>query len=272
MNSSKLSLTSTDMKDKVALITGGASGMGKEMAVLLAIQGARVVIADLNQKSLDTVTMAYPQIHAIRCDVTDPVAVQELLDTVESEIGPVFRLTVSAGIMPAGTVMDMATEVFARAMRINYEGLIYTVKSALPYLMQRKQGQIVLLGSLAGEVFSQNFSAYGASKAAVNAFGEVLAEELRGTGVQVLTVRPAAVSTPLVQQATGKGGLTGLRKQLSSGRMASAETIITAIEHALSSGHHGHLHPTAEAKIGSWLRRFVPRLVWRIANAHQKGS
>lgn len=260
------------MKDKVAVITGGASGMGKEMAVRLAAQGAQVVIADLNQESLDAVVAATPQIRAMRCDVTDPAAVQALLDTVEREIGPVFRLTVSAGVMPAGTVNDMPPAAFARAMRINYEGLVYSVKAALPYLLPRRQGQIVLLGSLAGEIFSQNFAAYGASKAAVNAFGEVLTEELRGTGVQVLTVRPAAVATPLIQQATGEGGLVGLRKQLSTGRMATPETIINAIERALQAGRHGHLHPTAEAKVGAWLRRLSPHLVWRIANATQKAG
>jgi NAD(P)-dependent dehydrogenase (short-subunit alcohol dehydrogenase family) len=260
------------MKDKVVLITGGASGMGKEMALRLAAQGASVVIADLNQQALDAMVAASPQIRAMRCDVTDPAAVQAMVETVERDIGPIFRLTVSAGVMPAGTVNDMETNGFARAMRINYEGLVYTVKAALPYLLKRRQGQIVLLGSLAGEIFSQNFAAYGASKAAVNAFGEVLTEELRGSGVQVLTVRPAAVATPLIQQAIGEGGLAGLRKQARSGRMATPETIIHAIEAALKSGRHGHLHPTAEAKIGSWVRRLAPRLAWRIANASQNAG
>jgi NAD(P)-dependent dehydrogenase (short-subunit alcohol dehydrogenase family) len=260
------------MKDKVVLITGGASGMGKEMAVRLAAQGARVVIADLNQQALEAMVAASHQIRALRCDVTDPAAVQAMVETVERDIGPIFRLTVSAGVMPAGSVSDMAPNGFARAMRINYEGLVYSVKAALPHLLQRRQGQIVLLGSLAGEVFSQNFAAYGASKAAVNAFGEVLTEELRGSGVQVLTVRPAAVATPLIEQATGEGGLAGLRKQARSGRMATPETIIDAIENALRSGRHGHLHPTAEARIGSWVRRLAPGLAWRIANASQKAG
>lgn len=257
------------MKNRVALITGGASGMGQVMAKQLAAQGAQVVIADLNASALEATAATSPHIKAMLCDVTDVHAVGALVARIEQEVGPIHRLAVCAGVMPAGTINETSADGIARAMRINYEGLVYSVKAALPYMLPRRAGQIVLLGSLAGEIFSKNFSAYGASKAAVNAFGEVLAEELRDSGIQVLTVRPAAVATPLIQQAIGEGGLTGLRKQARSGRMATPETIVTAIEAALSSGRHGHWHPSAEAQVGSWLRRLFPRLAWRIANASQ---
>lgn len=252
--------------NEVALITGGASGMGQLMALRLARAGRRVAIVDLNQKALDATATQANGIHAFACDVTDAAQLQSLVDRVEQELGPIGRLATAAGIMPAQSVSAMPVERFAQVMRVNYEGMVNTVKAVLPHMQARGRGDIILFGSLAGVVFSQNFAAYGASKAAVNAFGEVLAEELRGSGLRVLTVRPGAVDTPLIQQATGEGGLKGLQKQASSGRMASPEQILDAIEAGLQKGL-SVVYPNAEAKIGQLLRRLSPSLTWKIANA-----
>lgn len=256
-----------DWTGRTVVITGGASGMGRAMALRLAEAGAKVAVADLNEDNLANTAAESSNIQAYRCDVTDPDAVVELMMRVEQELGPIYRLVCCAGIMPAQRVAEMDVEGFSRIMRINYEGTVNTVKAVLPGLLTRRQGQIVLFGSLAGVVPAQGFSAYGASKAAVNAFGEVLAQELKGTGVQVLTVRPAAVKTPLIQQATGEGGLAGLRKQEKSGRMASPEQIIEVIEKTLAAGRKDVLYPTGEALFAQWLRRLSPGLTWKIANA-----
>lgn len=255
------------MKDKVALITGGGSGLGREMAMRLAQAGARVALVDRDPAGLDTTLQLAPGSRAYACDVTDGAAIADVVARVERELGPVHRLAIAAGIMPAASVEQMPAETFARVMRVNYEGLVYTVKAALPAMKQRGAGEIILFGSLAGVVYSQNFAAYGASKAAVNAFGEVLAHELHGSGIQVLTVRPAAVATPLIRQATGEGGLAGLRKQVRSGRLSTAAQILDAMEAALRKRpRRYYLYPTAEARAGQWLRRFAPEFTWKLAN------
>lgn len=259
------------MDNRVALITGGGSGMGRVMALRLARAGWRVAVVDLNLAGLQDTAAQAPGITAFGCDVTDANAVAQVVQQVQQQLGPVHRLAVSAGIMPARSVAEMPAETFAKVMRVNYEGLVYTVKALLPQMQQQRSGEIVIFGSLAGVVFSQHFAAYSASKAAVNAFGEVLAHELAGSGIRVLTVRPAAVATPLIAQATGEGGLAGLQRQASSGRMATPDQIIDAIEAGLRKGRYV-VYPTAESRIGAWMRRIAPELTWKLANAAHRST
>lgn len=255
----------------VALITGGGSGMGRAMALRLARAGWRVAVADIHLAGLRETAAQAGGITAFPCDVTDVQAVAQVVAQVERQTGPIDRLAVSAGIMPARSVAEMPAETFAKVMRINYEGMVYTVKAVLPHMQERGRGEIVIFGSLAGVVFSQNFAAYNASKAAVNAFGEVLAHELAPSGIRVLTVRPAAVATPLINQATGEGGLAGLRRQAKSGRMATPDQIIDAIERGLRQGRYV-VYPNAESRIGALLRRMAPELTWKLANAANRGA
>lgn len=256
-----------DWNGKTVLITGGASGMGRTMALFLAQAGAKVAIVDLNAQALEAAAGEHHNLHPHVCNVGESEAIAEVVLRVERDLGPIYRLACCAGIMPAQSVIDTPVEGFARVMRVNYEGTINAVKAVLPGLLDRECGQIILFGSLAGVVPAKGFAAYGASKAAINAFGEVLAQEVKDKGVRVLSVRPAAVKTPLIQQATGEGGLAGLRKQDQSGRMASPERIIEAVEKALASDRKDVLYPTGEALFAQWLRRLSPSLTWKIANA-----
>jgi len=253
---------------KVAMITGGASGMGRVMALRLAQQGTKVAVVDLNRPMLAEVEALTPNIRAIACDVTDPAAMANVACQVETDLGPIDRLVASAGIMPALSIAAMDTGKFAQVMRVNYEGTVNTVKAALPGMLRRGRGEIVLFGSIAGVVYVKNFAAYNASKAAVNAFSEVLAHELAGSGVKVLSVRPSAVRTPLIAQATGEGGVAALRKVDSGGRMTSPEEIVEAVEKALRK-NVTVLYPTAEAWAAQLLRRISPALTWRLSNAAQ---
>ena len=254
---------------KVGLISGGASGMGRLMALRLAQAGAKVAILDRDERGLAETSRQHEGIRAYTCDVSNAALVQSIAQEVEQTLGTIDRVVAAAGIMPAMSIATMSADKFAHVMRVNYEGAVNVVKAVVPQMLARRHGDIVLFGSLAGVIFSQNFAAYGASKAAVNAFGEVLAEELKGSGIRVLTVRPAAVDTPLINQATGEGGLKGLRKQAQSGRMAKPEQVLDALETALEKGH-SVVYPNAEAKLGQFLRRLSPRLTWTIANAaHQ---
>jgi NAD(P)-dependent dehydrogenase (short-subunit alcohol dehydrogenase family) len=250
---------------KVALITGGASGMGRCMALRLAEAGAQVVIVDLDQKMLDETAALSPNIHARHCDVTQARDIAEVVTEVQRGLGPIDRLATAAGIMPARSIAEMPVENFAKVMRVNYEGMANTVKAVLPQMQQRRSGDLILFGSLAGVVFTKHFAAYNASKAAVNAFAEVLAQELAGSGIRVLNVRPSAVKTPLIAQATGDGGLKALRKSADSGRMATPEQIVAAIEVGLEKGLHV-LYPGGEAKFAAILRRLSPALTWKLMN------
>jgi len=253
-------------KGKVALITGGASGMGKVMALRLAQAGATVGVVDMNRQALDEIGAQHPGIRPHAADVTDAAAIEALASRFQDEAGPIDRLVCAAGIMPALKVADMPAAKFAQVMRVNYEGTVNTVRAALPSMLQRRRGEIILFGSLAGVVYSQGFAAYCASKAAVNAFGEVLAQELASSGIRVINVRPAGVKTPLINQAVGEGGLQGLKKQAERGQLASPEAIIDAIESGIEKGR-SVIYPNGEAWIGQLLRRLSPTLTWKLVNA-----
>lgn len=248
---------------RIALITGGASGMGRVMSVRLAQAGWRVAVVDLNAAMLQETAALAAGIQTYACDVADAAQARDVVARVESDLGPIDRLATAAAIMPALCVSAMPAETFAKVMRVNYEGTVNFVKAALPGMLTRGRGEIVLFGSTAGVVPAENFSAYGATKAAVNFFGEVLAQETRDTGVRVLTVRPAAVNTPLISQASGEGGLKGLDRQLKKGSMTPPEKIVDAIEGALQKGV-SVLYPTGEAWAAQVLRRLSPGLTWKL--------
>lgn len=250
-------------RGKVALITGGGSGMGRVMALRLAAAGAKVAIVDLNEKGMADVAAQHPSVTAFKCNVTDAAEVEAVVRQVENTLGPIDRLGAAAGIMPGDTLDDMSAERINQIMRVNYEGTVHAVKAVLPGMRARGSGDIILFGSLAGVVFTKGMGAYNASKAAVNAFGEVLAHELRGSGLRITTVRPGAVNTPLIGQATE--AVKSLREVAEKGQMAAPETIIDAIEAGLERGDRW-IYPTGEARVMQWLRRFSPALTWALIN------
>ena len=251
---------------KVALITGGASGMGRLMATRLANRGVKTAIVDVNQELLDEVCQSHDNITAFNCDVADVDAVNSLVKRVEDELGPIDRVCPAAAIMPALRIAEMDASTFSKVMRINYDGVVNVVKAVMPSMVERNTGQIVLFGSIAGAVPMRGFTAYGASKAAINLFGEVLSEELKNTEVQVLTMRPSSVATPLLEQASGDGGLKGLRKKMRSRKkLTQPGEILDRLEIALKKKQRV-CYPTGEAKILALSRRLSPSLTWWLVN------
>lgn len=252
---------------KVALVTGGGSGMGQSMALRLAEQGAQVAIADVNEDALRSTAAKSSNLTSFPCDVTDPAAVAAMVEAVTARLGPIDRLAHAAGIMPGQSIADMPVETFIRVMHINYCGTVAVTKAVLPRMLERSSGDLILFGSSAGVALSTNLAAYCASKAAVNTFGEILYHEHRDSGLRILLVCPSTVDTPLVKQALD-GGPQGLRKAARAGRMATPEAIIDAIETGLEKGKWC-IFP-GEAAAGYFLRRYAPGLLWKITESANK--
>lgn len=246
---------------KVALVTGGASGMGRLTALGLARRGIKVAILDMNDEGLKATAEESANIQAFKCDVSDLKQVREVVEEVEASLGPIDRLTHCAAIMPTGPLASMPVDLITKMMAINYNGTVHLTKVMLPKMQERKRGQIILYGSIAGYVMAPEMGAYNATKAATNAFAEVLIHENRGGDVQLMVVHPPMVNTPLIDQAADTKNIRESREQ---GRMAAPETIVAAVEKAIDKGNVEFLYPGAEAKILTWLRRFFPGLLWRI--------
>ncbi len=252
---------STDVK--IAVVTGGASGMGRLTALRLAGRGVKVAILDMNEEALASTAAELDNLTAYRCDVSDLKQVREVIEQVETSLGPIDQLTHCAAIMPSGSLIDMPADLITKMMSINYNGTVHLTKVVLPLMQARKRGLIVIYGSIAGYVMAPELGAYNATKAATNAFAEVLIHENRGSGVHILAVNPPMVNTPLIDQAVQT---KNIRESREKGRLASPDFIVDEVEKAIAKGKE-FLYPGAEAKILTWLRRFFPGLLWRIIKA-----
>lgn len=247
----------------VALVTGGASGMGKEAALQLAAAGARVAIVDLNESALTETAAGHDNISAYSCDVSDLDAVQSMVQQVESELGPIARLTHCAAIMPAIPLMQSNAADINKMMAINYGGTVNLVQTIMPLMEARGAGDVIMFGSMAGDIPALTLGAYCATKAATNMYAEVLYHENRDGPLRILLVCPPAVDTPLMDQAA-EHGPAQLMKDRAEGRMSTPKMIIDAVEAAIERGDW--VVRPGQSALYTRFRRFFPGLLWRLVH------
>jgi short-subunit dehydrogenase len=248
---------------KTAIITGGASGMGRVMATRLANQGAKAVILDLNEKLLEDVAAEHPNIIPFKCDVTNLEQVKSIFANVEKNIGPIDRVVHCAALMPGGILAQTPVERICSLMSINYFGTVNITSVALHYLLPRKKGDLIVFGSIAGVLPVPKFGAYGSTKAATNFYMKVLIEENKNSGLRILLVCPPAVNTPLIDQALAEGPKNLTESKKSGKNMASPESVISEVENAIEKNKTVVF--TGEAKYYNLLYRLFPTMVARIA-------
>lgn len=193
----------TTVAGKVAVVTGGASGIGRLIAMKLARLGARVVIYDLDRGRMDAVIREISaetgrEAHGYLCDVSDRVAVYEVAERVRREVGTVGILANNAGVISGAKLLDLPDEKIEATMKTNVLALFWMTKSFLPGMLADNSGHVVTIASAAGLVGVNRQTDYSASKHAAVGFGESLRAELRNsghTGVKTTTVEPYYVNT-----------------------------------------------------------------------------
>jgi NAD(P)-dependent dehydrogenase (short-subunit alcohol dehydrogenase family) len=197
------------LSDKVVLITGGSSGIGRATALRLAGHGARVVVASRNAEALaETVAQAAAlgaQAHAVPTDVTDPDQCRRAVETAVSHFGRLDVLLCSAGISMRAYFDGCDLSALEQVMRVNFLGTMYATYYALPHIKQT-QGSLVAISSLTGKRGIPSYAVYGASKFAIQGLYESLRLELSRDGVHVGIVAPGFVDTPLRHQVLGPDG------------------------------------------------------------------
>lgn len=246
---------------KVAVVTGAASGMGRLSAQRLAEQGARVAAVDLNEEGLRETAASSANITPFVCDVSDRQQVESVIAEIQSQLGAIDRLTHAAAIMPGGALATMPSDRINQLMAINYGGTVNVTKAVLPAMLERDRGDMIMFGSMAGDVLTHNLGAYCATKSATNTYAEVLIRENRDCGIRFLLVCPPAVNTPLVSQAL-EAGPKSLIESHKAGRMSAPEKIVDAIEAALEKGKW--VVRPGEAAALTWVRRLAPGLLWKL--------
>lgn len=257
-----------DMAGKVALVTGGASGMGLIMAQRLAAQGAQVAIFDLNEEGLASVAAENQNITAFRCDISNLQEVEAKVAEVVQVLGPVDHLVNAAALMPSHKLVDQTHEGMERLFRINYFGTTYIVQAVLPAMLERKAGRIIAFGSIAGHAMVTNMGAYCATKSAVNTYMEVLQNEIRGSGVNVHLICPPAVNTPLIDQTLATDTPGSILESKKSGRLADPQKIVDAIEKGIAK-NKDIIYP-GEAKLLLLWHALFPKLWWKVVLKFEK--
>jgi NAD(P)-dependent dehydrogenase (short-subunit alcohol dehydrogenase family) len=183
------------LKDKVALITGGTSGMGAATAKLFHEVGATVIVTGSSDASVGAVRKAMPYVEAIVSDAGDPKAAKALVDLVSSKHGRIDVLFVNAGIGRIAPLAAADEAHFDELFRVNVRGPYFLIKYAVPVLPDG--GSIILTSSLAAVQGMPALSVYAATKAALRSFGLSLAAELAPRRIRVNTITPGPINTPI---------------------------------------------------------------------------
>jgi NAD(P)-dependent dehydrogenase (short-subunit alcohol dehydrogenase family) len=190
-----------ELDGKVAVITGGGSGIGASLARACAEEGMRVVVADVNGDRAEAIASELPHDTAAfkPVDVSDAEQVQELADFAFDTFGAVHLLCNNAGVSPVGKVWDYSDEDFRWLVGVNLFGVMNGLRSFVPRMIEQGEGHIVNTGSGASFVSTPRLGPYCATKHAIVGLSEALRYELEGTGVGVSVLVPAGVNTNIFE-------------------------------------------------------------------------
>jgi 2-hydroxycyclohexanecarboxyl-CoA dehydrogenase len=192
------------MADRVALVTGGARGIGRAISLALAQDGRHVVVADLLEEEAQAVAREINEgggkAVAVPLDITDSEAVRTTTTAVAQDVGPVEILINNAGWDDLKPFVATDEAFWDRVIEINFKGGLRTTHALLPGMMERGWGRIVNIGSDAGRVGSSLEAVYSGAKGATIAFTKTIAREAARKGVTANAVCPGPTDTPLVQQ------------------------------------------------------------------------
>lgn len=259
----------------VVVLTGASSGIGRELAVKLAEQGAWLALAARDMTALEEVAAICREkggrAIAVQTDVTDPGQARHMIETAAAEYGRIDTLINNAGVS-MWTLFEEIEElsILDKIMQVNYLGCAYCTHYALPYLKE-SQGRLVAVSSVAGKTGVPTRSGYAASKHAMVGFFDSLRIELEKYNISVTIIYPDFVPTEIrIRAFTGNGEPLG-KEPVQTDKAMSTEECARLMVPAIAKRKR-ELVMTPRAKIGQYLKLFTPRLVDRIArNAIEKG-
>lgn len=216
------------LRDRVAVITGGTSGIGAATATRLATSGARVVVSDLNEASEPAAT----GVTVVRADVRRYGDLVALRDRALDLHDGIDILVANAGVADWGSIADGDPDRWRDVLETNVLGVAMTLRAMVPHLVERGRGHVVITASISGRITYVGEPIYIASKWALVGLGRTLRKELAPAGVRVTLVEPGIVETPLVT-ATEEG-----RRELEQLHPLSPADVADAIVYAVSRPAH----------------------------------
>lgn len=244
---------------KVAVITGGGSGMGRVAAQTFAKSGASVAILDVNEAGMQETAQGFDNIHVHVVDITKYEQVEAAVNNIEQSLGPIDRMYNCAAIMPFGKILDQDVAVIHKLMDINYGGFVNITKAVLPGMVERGRGDFVSFASMAGITPGLLMGGYNATKAAVAMLTEVVYHENRNSGVNFACICPPPVATPLLDQ--GKETAWPKLMVAQEGKELTPQQVIDEVEAALEKNQLW-VFPGKGTKMGYIMRRISPDFIW----------
>jgi NAD(P)-dependent dehydrogenase (short-subunit alcohol dehydrogenase family) len=271
---------SARFKDKVVVVTGASSGIGRETALAFAGAGARVVLAARHEPTLREVAneiigssglptaTGSASVLAVPTDVTKDEDVRRLVAIVIAQFGRVDILVNNAGLGMRAPVADMLLDDVHYLMEVNFHGPLRCIQAVLPHMRKQHAGQIVNVGSVLSMVVSPRNSAYCASKFALLALTDSLRLELHGSGIDVISVLPAYTDTPFFDHMFRYGSPTRISPFKGQHPAKVARAILRAC-----ARRKRQVVLTFSARLGIWLRRLAPSLLdFAVRLASQKAT
>jgi short-subunit dehydrogenase len=248
-----------DFQDRVAFVTGAASGMGQALCRQLGSAGARLGLVDRDEEGLarlrKELTEAGFQAATAVADVRKREQVHAAFDSLTQQLGPADILMPCAGICALTTVEDLNVPLVEAILQVNYLGVIYAIESVLPAMLERGSGHIACIASMAAHRGIPFEAAYCASKAALVAYLESLRPALRRRGVVVTTIFPGFVQTPLLD------GLLTAGKSKAPGGVVNAEFAARKILAAVRRERRVVSFPWSTRSL-VWLGRMLPHWLY----------
>lgn len=252
------------MKDKVVIITGASSGIGRSLAYVYGEKGSKLVIASRNLESLEAIakelTASGVEVLAVKADVSLEADCINVVNETIRRFGKIDILINNAGISMRALFRDLDLDVIRRLMDTNFWGTVYCTKYALPYLLESK-GTIVGVISVAGHIGLPGRTGYSASKFAVRGFLDTLRVENLKTGLKVLVVAPGFTASNIRRTALVADGSQQGETPRNEDHLMSPDKVARRIYRAVKNRRRQLILTFFEGKLAVLLKQWFPRLV-----------
>ncbi|WP_321289084.1 SDR family oxidoreductase [uncultured Sunxiuqinia sp.] len=259
------------MKDKVVIITGASSGIGKALAYEFASSGAVLVLAARRIERLQQIKaeLADSQVLTVQADVSNELDCQKIIDQTIEHFGKIDVLINNAGISMRALFSDLEVDVIKKLMDVNFWGTVYCTKSALPYLLKTK-GSVVGVISIAGYVGLPARTGYSASKYAIRGFLDALRIENLKNGLHVLVAAPGFTASEVREAALTQDGSSQGKTPRNESKMMTAEECANKIAKAVKKRKRELILTFIEGKFTVFLGKFWPGLLDKLTYNHMK--
>lgn len=236
-----------DLKDKVAIITGASSGIGRATALMLAWDGAKVVLTARRKEKLEELKKEISDkggsALVVEADVTKRDDIKNLAKQTKDTFGACDVLVNNAGIMPLSYMKNMHVDEWLKMVDVNINGVLYCLAEILPDMVERKSGHIVNISSVAGREVMPGSAVYSATKFGVRALSDGMRKELSPKhNIRITCIEPGAVETELTETITDEELMNDFKNKMGDLDFLDSDDIARAIHYAVTQGDNVHVN------------------------------